>query len=375
MRHIPLLLPILLNRSRQGRLTWIFALTMALTQANSSATAAHTSIGGLWVDAAALQQIPQSGAAWEALRKRASLPLAVPNLADKDASANVEVLAKALYFARTRSESHRREVRTALEAVRGTERGASALAVGRELAAYIIAADLIELSGRERDHFQVWLRSLQKQSFQGRTLRSTHETRPNNWGTHAGASRIALAAYLGDREELERSARVFRGWLGDAQSWDGFDFGERWWQPPGRRNFGINPPGARRDGHSLDGVLPDDQRRGGPFQWPPPQENYVYEALQGALVQAQLLQRQGYAAWQWSDRALLRAFRWLHEEARFPARGDDTWQPHLINYIYGTDFPAPEASRPGKGMGYTDWTHGIAAPATQDSGDTTGREH
>ena len=30
------------------------------------------------------------------------------------------------------------------------------------------------------------------------TLVSTHENRPNNWGTHAGAARAAVARYLGD---------------------------------------------------------------------------------------------------------------------------------------------------------------------------------
>ena len=48
------------------------------------------------------------------------------------------------------------------------------------------------------------------------TLRGTHEQRPNNWGTHAGAARAAVALYLGDTAELSRTATVFRGWLGTA---------------------------------------------------------------------------------------------------------------------------------------------------------------
>jgi hypothetical protein len=38
--------------------------------------------------------------------------------------------------------------------------------------------------------------------------------------------------------------------------------------------------------------------------------------------------------------------------------GDDTWQPHLINKVYGSTFPAPTPSRPGKNVGWADWTHG-----------------
>ena len=101
----------------------------------------------------------------------------------------------------------------------------------------------------------------------------------------------------------------------------------------------------------------DDQRRGGSYRWPAPRENYVYEGLQGALTQAILLSRQGYDVWNWSDRALLRAFTWLHKEASFPAGDDDTWQPHVINTVYGTAFPAPTPSRPGKVFGWTDWAY------------------
>jgi len=107
----------------------------------------------------------------------------------------------------------------------------------------------------------------------------------------------------------------------------------------------------------VDGVLPDDQRRSGCFSWPPPKENYVYEGLQGALAQAIILSRQGYDVWNWRDKALLRAFQWLDQEARFPATADDSWQPHLVNFYYRTAFPAPIPSSPGKNVGWTDWTH------------------
>ncbi|NUM65113.1 hypothetical protein HUU39_07515 [candidate division KSB1 bacterium] len=177
------------------------------------------------------------------------------------------------------------------------------------------------------------------------------------FATHAGASRAAIAAYLGDRAELDRVAQVFKGWLGDRSAYAGFTFGDLSWQADTAHPVAINPKGALKNGRNIDGVLPDDQRRGGPFRWPPPQENYVYEALQGALVQAVILHRAGYPVWEWQDQALLRAFVWLHAQANFPATGDDSWQTHLINHFYHTDFPAPVPSRPGKNAGWTDWTH------------------
>ena len=87
-----------------------------------------------------------------------------------------------------------------------------------------------------------------------------------------------------------------------------------------------------------------------------------HELVQGALGQANILYRAGYKdVWTWSDSALLRAFQWLHDVVDFPAVGNDTWQPHLVNFYYDASFPAPVPSRPGKNVGFTDWTHGPGA--------------
>jgi hypothetical protein len=292
--------------------------------------------------------------------------LGAPDLSDPDAATNVQVMAKALVYRRTGEEPYRQEVITACRGVIGTE-GRSTLALGRELAAYVIAADLVGLPEEDDRLFREWLRRVRHRELEGRTLISTHEKRPNNWGTHAGASRMAVAAYLGDSEDLERAAAVFHGWLGDRAVYDGFRYRDLWWQARPETPVGINPPGASKEGHSIDGVLPDDQRRAGRFRWPPPRENYVYGALQGALAQAVILHNAGYPVWSWEERALLRAFVWLHEQAGFPAGGDDTWQPHVVNFYYGTRFPAPVPSRPGKNVGWTDWTH--AAPPAHAAAD------
>ena len=154
-----------------------------------------------------------------------------------------------------------------------------------------------------------------------------------------------------------RVAQVFKGYLGDRTSYAGFSYGDLSWQCDASKPVGINPAGCTKNGNSIDGVLPDDQRRGGSFSWPPPHENYVYEALQGALMQAVILKRKGYDVFNWENKALLRAFQWLHNVANFPPEGDDRWESHLINYFYGTNFPAQVPTSPGKNMGWTDWTH------------------
>jgi hypothetical protein len=328
--------------------------------------------GRVWIDPAELASLPTSGPAWENVLRAAQQPTDAPDLSDLSDPTGVAVLAKALVYARTAEERYRLEVVRACRAAMGTEAGGTTLALGRKLAAYVIAADLVGgLPAPHEPAFRSWLEGVRQRKLRGGTLISTHERRPNNWGTSAGASRVAVAAYLGDERDLARAARVFRGWLGERSVYTGFEYGDLSWQADPAAPAGINPRGATREGHSLDGVLPDDQRRSGPFRWPPPHENYVYGALQGALVQAVILHNAGYDVWEWGDRALLRAFRWLYLEARYPAEGDDAWQPHAVNFYYRTRFPARVPARPGKIAGFTDWTH--AERSERPAGSVTSR--
>jgi hypothetical protein len=295
----------------------------------------------------------------------AEKPCGPPRLAEQEDPANICVMANALVFARIGQLRYRSSVESAIRAIVGGPpyRG-RALALGRELAAYVIAADLIQLHDADpvldRAFRGTLAELLTTPTRPGpRTLVECHEQRPNNWGTHCGASRAAIAAYLGDTAQLDRVAAVFRGWLGDRASYAGFTYGDGSWQCDPEKPVGINPRGCVREGHSIDGVLPEEQRRaGGGFRWPPPREPYVWGGLSGALTTAIILDRAGYDVWNWQDKALLRAFDWLYTEARFPAEGDDTWQPYVVNFFYQRSFPAPVPARPGKQAGWTDWTHG-----------------
>jgi len=316
-----------------------------------------TTSKGIWTSAEELVTRPTSGKAWDALVAASKQDTSAPNASNQDDPTNVRVLAAALVYARTGGAVQRDKVVAACNKVIGTEAGGRALALARELPAYVIAADLV---GHREQRFVDWVDKVRHAPMAGgpANLIASHEERPNNWGTHAGAARVTCAVYLGDQADLERAGRIFRGWLGDREAYAGFDYGDLWWQANPSAPVGINPKGAVIQGHNVDGVLPDDQRRTpGGFIWPPPKENYVWEALQGAVVTAEILARAGYLVFDYQDRALLRAVTWLHEQAQFPAEGDDTWIPHLINRRYGTGFPAPMPSSPGKNMGFTDWSH------------------
>ena len=320
-----------------------------------------TAGSGIVISPAELRALPTSGAAWDALKRAADSNAGSPNLADLNQENNVLILAKALVYARTGTASYRAEVISALRAAMGTEAGGETLALGRELAAYVIAADLIGL--RTADPaldatFRSWLgQVLDRRLADGKSLTETHERRPNNWGTHAGASRAAAAAYLGDGAELARVATVFRGWLGERSAYAGFTFGDLWWQSNPSQPVGINPPGAKIEGHSVDGVLPDDQRRTGDFTWPPPCGNYPHGALDGAFLTAEILHRHGYAAYSWGSQALLRAQLWLHSTGCAPS-GDNVWHLPLIDARYGTNLWNGAVVRPGKNFGWTDWLYG-----------------
>ena len=142
---------------------------------------------------------------------------AAPAISNQDDASDVVVLAKALVYARTGQASYRNGVLAALRAAVGTEAGGRTLAEGRNMPGYVIAADLIGLStvdpSFDANVFRPWLRTtLTEPMTEGTNFIYTAEHRPNNWGTHAGAARVAIAAYLGDDRELARQAQVFRGW-------------------------------------------------------------------------------------------------------------------------------------------------------------------
>jgi len=286
--------------------------------------------------------LPTSGAAWTGVTTWAAKTPNV-NLADLDADGDVVTLAKALVFART--GDRRAEVVTALGKAQAS--GVSrALELARGLGAYVLAADLVAY----RDAgFVAWVKAQHTRPVTGgpANLDACSTERPNNWGTWCRSSRLIIERYLG--ESTATSEALFRGWLGDRTAYAGYAYGDTSWQADASKPVGINPKGALKSGRDIDGVLPDDQRRAGSFTWPPPCENYVHEALQGATLEAAIL---GPTAWTWSDAALARAYAWLYPAC--PATGDDTNTPFVVDHFAGTSY-AGSSGAPGKGFGFADW--------------------
>jgi hypothetical protein len=320
------------------------------------------------IDRAAVRALPMSGTAWTNLKKYADGSAGTPDIADQDSNNDVRTLAEALVYVRTGTVSYRTRAIANIKGAVGTEAGGRTLALARNLPSYVIAADLVDLrsvdSSFDANVFRPWLRALlTKTVSDGTTLRKIHEQRPNNWGTHAGAARAAIAVYLGDATELARTATVFKGWLGDRSAYSGFKYGsDVSWQADTSRLVAINASGAAKTYNGtkidLDGSLPDEMRRGGSFRWAPSSTGYPWEALQGAVLQAEILSHNGYDAWHWSNDALARAARWLTNKAAWPATGDDRWQPWLIDARTDAKVARPSSTSPGKNFGFADWLYG-----------------
>ena len=314
-----------------------------------------------------LMSLPMSGPAWQALVAVAGEDLGKPDLTDQDDKHGVKTLAVALVYARTGDTSYRDKAHAAIMSVIGTERvGAdnSILALGRQLGSYVLAANLIGLSGPDDQRFRAWLSGIRTEELGGHgrwtQLVGTHQDSPNNWGAFAGASRIAADLYLGDTSDLQQAALVLRGFLGDRQAWSS-------WQPVGESASWacdpetytpINPP-CTLSGIDVDGAIVRDVSRGGDLGWPPGRDGILYtnEALQGLVVQAELIQAAGGDPWSWSDRALLRAANLLTRANGWNASPIDDHLPWIFNARYGLHLPTQPAEY-GRLFGYTDWLDG-----------------
>lgn len=361
--------------------------TTASPSASPSASPTQTS-QGIWIGREEIMALPTSGTAWANVQTWADESNALPNfeLSDDDFQSddtNVTYLAKAMVATRTQNTTYRDQVVAGIQAIVDSnpdDYKFRALGLGRELGAYVIAADIIDLKTINPTLDQQWRQKLQLL----RTIEvpggpdnliECSNARPNNWGGHCTASRLIVALYLDDQTEVANSIKAFKGWLGDRSTYSDFSYGELVWQCNPTTPVGINPKdNCFIQGHNMSGSQPEERRRAQlSFAWPPEPSTYEWEGLQGPFSTAVVLANNGYAdVWQWADQALLRAVMWNYSgtsnystygfpddpqsQMNFPATGDDDWIPYLVNKYYQTNLPTT-TTHPGKNTGFTDWTH------------------
>lgn len=318
----------------------------------------------IWITHAEIMARPTSGEAWNRMKAAADQSTANPDLSNQDDNTNVYVLAAALVYARTGDAKYKTKVVAACGKVIGTENGARTLALGRELAAYIVAADLVSLPDAGR--FNAWLDTIpDKRMSDGKSLVQCMEQRPNNWGTMAMGSLAALAVYRNNQALLDHVAECYLGYIGNRhKGWTKFIYGDDLsWQFEPNEPVGINHRGATKNGLNIDGIMPDDMRRMGPFRNPPlANQSYPWEGLQGAAVCAEILSRtpDHKRAWEQQYDAIYRAVSALYR-VNSPATGDDLWTVWLVNRAYKDEgyrlFPTSNSAYHGKNMGWTSWSH------------------
>jgi hypothetical protein len=343
---------------------------------------------GIWIGRDELAARPTSGDAWERLFLVAGAPIArVPHadIADMNSKHDAYALATALVCARTGTAcaAGRQAV---LEAI-GTERDARWLAVGRNLTAYVIAADLLGLRAdgdpaSDGTRVETWMREWLTRSLRDNNRSSLRQFRPFGSGSNAdaqeGAAYAAVAAYLGDRPALDRAWDAFRTYACDPTAPDreridlrmGVAYG---WAHDDGKPCAVNPIGAIKmipegqpgagSTRRIDGAIINDMRRGGRYQWPPGFTAYPWTGLAGFVPAAVILQRAGYPAFEVGDRAVLRTIEYLSflktetgNRVWFDGvRGGEVVQ--LVNYYYGTAYPVSRPVPIGHTLAFTDWTH------------------
>jgi len=328
---------------------------------------------------AELMSRPTSGPAWTSVVETAEAPWPRPDFNDQDNQTDTLALAAALVFARTGDAAMRTKARDALMAVIPTfDRGrlGPGLAPLRQTAGWVLAADLIELEGRDDEAFRAFLERVLTDPTGTHTrwnhVVAAHDDAANNWGAWAGAARIAASLYLG--RDLADAARTVRGFLGDRGAWAEF-YGQKeplsqeigsWACEPSRRGFlPVNGP-CTKGGVDLDGAVPADVSRGSDGPPSPPSSTgimYTHETLAGYLLQAELLYRNGYPdIYEFRSQALRRMADFI---SRSEAAGGPGWNPGRVQYHvpwvlnrrYGTSYPTVPAEY-GRSFGYTDWLYG-----------------
>ena len=342
---------------------------------------------GIWVDAPTVRSGPTSGPAWEQVLADAEADPGTADVADQDSGHDVATLAAALACARTASPELCDKARSGLASAIGTERDGRWLAVGRNLTAYVIAADVLDLRAdgdpaSTGSRVEAWLRGFGTEQLTDNTSGAPIGFIPFASGSNAsaqeGAAFAAVAAYLGDRDALGRAWDAFRTYVCDPGAPDrehidlhrGVEGG---WAYDDRRPCAVNPPATTKEvpegrpgageERPIGGAIINDMARGGDFAWPPRTTQYPWVGLEGLVPAAVILERAGYPAFAAGDRAVLRAVQYLWdlkvsaESGRWfrERRASEILQ--LVNVAYGEHFEIDLPAGAGRTVGYTDWTH------------------
>lgn len=310
----------------------------------------------MWVTKEYLLSLPRNTAYSRVVQTANALPKN-PILNSNNSNTDVQVLAAAYSAIRDDSQKMKDRAIIHLSRLDDVSVGSIILPVARNLTANFIAAKLLDYDISDFAR-KILNHKFAKGHGGADTLYEMSAKSTNNHGCMARAAVAAIGIYLDDNKIIDDVTAYHMRWLGFDNGRNGLKFtSTNWHVPYSFGKSGINKYGAVINGCSVDGVLPEDQRRSSKnFKWPPPKENYVWGALQGAVLAHILLVQKNKVALNAVDDAILRSITWLNDICNFPASGDDTWIPWVVNKYYNEKFKT-EPVKIGKNMAFTDWTH------------------
>lgn len=337
---------------------------------------------GMWMSGDEIMRLPTSGTAWTTMKNVATGSWGTADLKDQDNRHAINVLAGALVAVRTDNASLRQKVSDGILAAKRSMDESSewqttngVLAASRQIGAYVVAADLINLANFNAtadSEFRTWLSMIRTTTIgtHGRwtAISYTCENATSNWATFACASRIAASIYLGDTADVDRSASIIRALVGERSSYPANAPGSNGyfehtagynasWACADTTWMGINP-GCIKSDVNIDGVLVEDASRGGGcciLQGDGVM--YSWEALQGLFFSTELLYRTGRYGnpYDWSNQALKRSLEFM-KRSGWQITNVASFVPWLANKRYGTTYAQP-AKYTGRIMGWGYWLY------------------
>jgi len=327
----------------------------------------EAAVSGILISPSQIASLPTSGAAWTALKAAADASAGSPDITcNQDSRTHPgTALAAGMVYARTGTISYRDKAISLVEAARATTRdcGNAILSLGRQLGAYVLAADF---AGYRDAGFVSWVSSIRTRDFpssHGRwhVLADTAVDSSSNWGTFALASLTVADAYLQDTQGLARDWSLFSfyGTAGGPFSHTS-SYQTVWACPEG---YPINPASCtdpRKEGAAVE----DASRTSFPTLG-----GYPAESPQGYVVTAEVLSRQGYPAWTVNDAQVCRNAKWRERGSNLNHSSADQYVTWVTNARCGLSQPTKPAGF-GRVFGFTDWTHsGLSQPSPTNTSD------
>ena len=349
---------------------------------SSQTTSSTTTSGGMWISSSELMSLPTSGASWDKIRTAAYGSWGTADLQYPTNKNAIYTLAGALVYARTGDAALRSKVRDAIVAAKRSldqstewQSRDGVLSAGRQIGAYVISADLINLKSYDSaadTEFRSWLAPIRTTNIgtHGRwqNIRYACENATGNWNTFACASRIAASIYLGDTADVQRSSLIIRALLGersaypkDAPGKNGYFEHTAAYQSSwscDAVNWTADNTYCLKSGVNTDGVLVEDASRGGGCcVLQGDGIMYSWEALQGLFVSVELLYRTGSYGnpYTWSNNALKRTLDFM-QRSGWAVTPPATYVPWIANARYGTSYPTTTTGN-GRIMAWGDWLY------------------